>query len=277
MLYLLLAIASSALVSVSMRFGEAHVKNQMGMFMSNYLICMVLSFLFMNRETSFWGESAGVTLGISVISGVLFLGGFIFLKYNMKHNGIVLASTFMKLGVLIPTLMAITVFHEKPKWTQLLGIGIAIAAIVLINFEKDALQKGNKKLWLLVLLLVSGLGDSMANVFEQSGNGGKDGYLLLTFLTAFLLTIMLAFFEKKTICREDLLYGMLIGIPNYFSARFLLLALGSLPAVLVYPTCNVGTIILVTLAGVLVFREPLEKKKACALGMILLALILLNI
>lgn len=277
MIYLILAIISSTLVSVCMRFSEKYVQNQMGMFMSNYLICMMLAYCFKSGQGAFLGESAGITVLLGLISGFLYLASFVFLKYNMKHNGIVLASTFMKLGVLIPTIMAITIFREMPRWTQILGIVTALAAIVLINFEKGALQHGNKKIWLLVLLILSGMGDSMANIFEQSADGGKDGYLLLTFFTAFVLTVLLAVRDKQKIQKADVLFGMLIGIPNYFSSRFLLLALANVPAVVVYPTCNVATIVLVTLAGVMVFHEKLERKKAMALVMILAALCLLNI
>ena len=69
---------------------------------------------------------------------------------------------------------------------------------------------------------------------------------------------------------------MLIGIPNYFSARFLLLALGSVDAVLAYPMYSVATIIVITLAGILAFHEQLSRKKAVALAMIVVAVCLLN-
>jgi len=64
---------------------------------------------------------------------------------------------------------------------------------------------------------------------------------------------------------------------NYFSTRFLLLALGRLSAVIVYPAVNTGTIVLVSLAGAFLFRETLSRRKITALGIICLALVLLNI
>ena len=73
------------------------------------------------------------------------------------------------------------------------------------------------------------------------------------------------------------MFGLLVGIPNYFSAKFLLGALETLPAVIVYPVYSVGSILVVTLAGVLLFRERLEKHQWVALGVILAALVLLNI
>ena len=76
---------------------------------------------------------------------------------------------------------------------------------------------------------------------------------------------------------KDVLFGVLIGVPNYFCTRFLLLSLGQLPAVVVYPIYNVGAIILIGLAGIFLFKEKLGARKAIGYGLIIAALVLLNI
>lgn len=278
MIYLLLAIASSAMVSICMRLSEKYIRNEMGMFMANYAICILLSFLFMNKEINYLAGNGVIPMfGLGVVSGILYLAGFIFLKFNMKHNGIVMAATFMKLGVLIPTVMAVIVFGETPKWTQILGICLSLIAIVIIHFEKDALQKSNNKIWLILLLVLSGITDSMANIYDKVGSAElKDGYLFITFFVAFLMAVFLTLAGKAKVSKNDLLFGMLIGIPNYFSARFLLLALGSVDAVLAYPMYSVATMITITLVGIFAFHEAASKKKVCALGLIVAALCLLN-
>ena len=279
MFYLVLAILSSTLISIFMRISEKYLKNQMAMFMANYAVCMLLSILFMTGERSaLQGQSMKIAVVLGILSGVLYLGNFMLLQYNMKHNGIVLSSTFMKLGVLIPTVMAIVLFREVPGAMQILGIVLALAAIIMIHFEKGAVSEGNKKFWLLVLLLGSGITDSMANIYEQFGTPErKNDYLLLTFLTAFLIALIFAVCNKRKISGKDILFGILIGIPNYFSARFLLLALGEVEAVIVYPTYSIGTLIAISLAGVIGFHENLSRKKLCALGLIVVALGLLNL
>lgn len=73
------------------------------------------------------------------------------------------------------------------------------------------------------------------------------------------------------------MFGMLLGIPNYLTARFLLLALNSVKAVVVYPTYSVGSILLVMVFGLFLFKEKLTKKQFLAIGLILFALVLLNI
>lgn len=288
MIYLILAIASSSLISIFMRLSENHIKNEMGMFMASYALCAALAVGFMDKSAPqllLGTHDQHLTVILGIITGAFFLGGFLFLKYNMKYNGIVLSSTFIKLGVLIPTIMAIVVFGEVLSVLQIVGIAIAIAAIIIINFEKepegaDCLgesKTGNKKILLLVLLLLGGLGDSMSNIFEKLGpDSGKDGFLLLTFFTAFVITIAIVILGKKKLCKADILFGLLVGVPNYFSARFLLASLGSLEAVIVYPTYSVGTMVVVTIVGVIAFREKISKQKGLALGLIAVAIALLN-
>jgi len=283
MSYLLLAIASSACVSIFMRLSEIYIKNEMAMFMANYTVCVVLSMGFMSQPvTQVLSKSSTAILITGIVTGVLYLASFMLLKYNMKHNGIVLSSTFMKLGVLIPTLMAVIVFGEAPTMLQAAGILLAVTAIIVIQFEKEAIKEGNKKIWLLLVLIGSGMADAMANVYEQVGHpAGKDGYLLVTFATALVLAAGFALSgaksEKGKIGKADLLFGILIGIPNYFSARFLLLALSSVDAVIAYPVYSVATLITITVAGLVCFHEKLSKKKAIALVMIVAALCLLNL
>lgn len=279
MMYLILAIASSAMVSVCMRLSEKHVNNEMGMFTANYAVCIVLSFFYLKQIPT--GNEAHALLWmlfLGILSGILYLVSFVVMKANMKHNGIVLTSTFMKLGVLIPTLMAVFVFGETPGWVRVCGILLAIIAIITIHFEKDSVQAGSRKSLLIGLLILSGFTDAMANIYEQVGDVSlKDGYLLITFLAAFFCALILALHGKTKIGMKDVFFGFLIGIPNYFSARFLLWALGQMDAVLVYPMYSIGTIIAVTLVGVLFFKEKLSKKKVIALGMIGIALCLLNV
>ena len=275
----MLAIASSALVSIIIRLGEDHVTNQMGMLLSNYVVCSICAIVCSNSDVVTAVQASGFfEIGLGVACGFLYLAGLLLMQYNTKHNGVVLSSTFMKLGVLIPTLMAIVFFREIPKGTQVIGIVLALLAIVMIHFEKDALKEGNKKLWLLVLLLCGGITDSTANIFEKFGSpAAKDVYLFMIFFVAGVLAFVLVLKSKKKVSPKDVIFGVILGVPNYFSSRFLLLSLSSMSAVVVYPTYSVATMIAITVVGVLAFKEKLDRKKAIALGMIVLALGLLNI
>ncbi len=279
MLNLLLAILSSALVSITMRLSESKVKNNIGMLAMNYLMCLGLAWGYTGFANPFPGEEGlGFTLTVGSINGFLYLAGFALFQVNIRKNGVVLSSTFMKLGLLVSMLVSMAVFGERPEIWQWLGFLLAVAAIVLINYQPGE-KKANSKWGLLLILLAGGTADAMSKVFEELGNPVlSDHFLLYTFAMALVFCVGLNFVSKKgMVGKKELLYGMLIGVPNFFSAKFLLGALQDLSAVIVYPACNVATILVVTMAGVLLFKERLEKRQWIALTMILVALVLLNL
>ena len=278
MLNLLLAIASSALVSVTMRLSETKIKNNTAMLAVNYIMCTFLAWVY----TGFGslcpvavGRQLAATLG--GINGILYLAGFVLLQRNIRVNGVVLPATFIKLGLLVSMAVSVVFFGERPEIWQWAGFALAVAAIVLMNYRPGEGKAGNMA-GLLLLLLAGGGGDAMSKIFEELGNPAlSDYFLMITFGTALLFCLSLVRIRKEKLGKWEIFFGLLIGIPNFFSAKFLLGALKDIAAVVVYPVYSVATILTVTVTGILVFREWLEKKQWLALGMILVALVLLNI
>lgn len=280
MMYLFLAISCSALVSLVMRLSEKYTGGGLGKLAVNYIMCCALAFLSAPAPQSIFapGPGLGLTLGLGAVNGVLYLAGFVLLQWNIARNGVVLPSTFMKLGVLVPTALSILVFRETPRAVQLLGMAAAIAAIFILQGKSDGRRENRSIPGLILLLLSGGTADAMSKVFEEANIPAfKDAFLLTTFLSALVLCILLCVIRRQRPDWKEVLFGLLLGVPNYFSSRFLLLSLAEVPAMVAYPSFSVGTIVLVSAAGVLFFREKLNRRKLCAIGLILVALILLNV
>ena len=277
MLSLLLAIVTSAMIAILMRLSSQKVNGPTGMLAVNYFACLVLAALH-TGVTALFPADPGLpaTMGLGAVNGVLFLAGFVLLESNTKRNGVVLSSIFMKLGLLVPMVISVVFFRELPTTVQIIGFCAAVAAIILINYEKGG--KAGSKWSLLLLLLAGGSCDAMAKIYEEVGAANLSAqFLFYTFVVAFLLCLGLAIWKKEAFGKRELLFGLLIGIPNFYSARFLLASMRTVPAVIAYPTFSVGTILTVTLAGVLFFREKLKPRQWIALAVILGALVLLNI
>lgn len=278
MIYLIFAIFSSALVSIIMRYSEKYIDNNISMLSINYLMCLILAGIYMGFHHLYiplHGMNQSIILGI--INGILYLSGFILLQRNINKNGIILSSLFMKLGILIPMLVSIFIFKELPSIIQLTGFIIAIISIIFMNIKKEETNI-NFKFGLLLLLIINGITDTMSKIFDEVGNTLlSEQFLFYTFLFAFILCIVLTFIKKQNFYKNEVIYGLLIGIPNYYSARFLLESLQSVPAVIVYPTYSVGAIIVVTIVGIFIFKETLYKYQKISMIGILITLILLNI
>lgn len=282
MYYLVLAICSSALIALIMRIGETRIRNNISELAVNYAVCTMLSVVYtLNGDrglSAFLKDGMGTnTLTLGLISGLFYVGSFLLFQYNIRMNGIVLPSTFMKLGVLIPVLMAVIVFGEKPGPMQTAGILLALAAIMILNTGSGEESVVTSPRALILLLLIGGSGDAMSKVYEELGiEAFKSHYLMFTFISALVLCTLAALLKGQGLAKEDILYGCLIGIPNYYSARFLLLSLSYVPAATAYPTYSVGTILTVSAASVIIFREKMTKRQWIAVAVIIAALILLN-
>ena len=278
MIYLILAILSSVSVSLLMRLSEKKVKGNVSLLLTNYMMCILLAISFTGFGTVDVGTSGkAMAIGLGIINGFFYLASFVLFQYNVAKNGVVLSSTFMRLGVLVSMVLSIVVFGERPEMLQTIGFLIAVGAIILIQTDKEK-TSANFKAGLLILLLLNGSADAMSKVYDEIGNPLFEEYFLLfTFIFAGILCFILMLFRKERIGRAELFYGMLIGIPNYFSARFLLKSLAQVPAVIAYPTNSVAVIVLISAGGVLFFKEKISKRQMAAMGAILAALVLLNI
>ncbi len=276
--YLLLAIACSAMISITMRLSSGKVSSHFSMLATNYLVCGILGALYSDFSLlTCEANGLAITIGLSVLNGVLLLSGLILLQVSTRKHGIVLSSLFMKLGLLVPFVVSILFFREMPTWLQGAGFCVAIGAIVLFNLKKGD-ENGRFGIGLILLLLANGGGDAIVKVFEALGPTAlSNHFLCLSFSMAFLLCTGLVIRQKEQPDSKALFYGGAVGVVNFFSSKFLLGALTQLPAVVVFPTFSVGAMLVITLTGVLFFQERLGKRQWLAFAIVIAALIMLNI
>ena len=77
MIYLILAIISSVLVSVIMRLSETRIQNNLSMLACNYLMCTAVAALYTGTMVVFpANEALPMSLGLGVISGFFYLSSF---------------------------------------------------------------------------------------------------------------------------------------------------------------------------------------------------------
>ena len=278
MIFLILAICSSAMVAIMMRIAQPRVNYPTGLLASNYIVCSLMALVLSRPELPEISRTVlGLPAGLGVINGVLYLGSFMLMQWNTRHNGVVLSSVFMKLGILVPTVLSVVWFQEMPTAVQIIGFFLALTAIVILNYQKGT--KLSRRSWGLILMLViGGMGDGMSKVYEEYGNPGfQNVFLFFTFFAALLLCLGLVAHKKEKLGMKELLYGAALGIPNFLSSLFLLNALRSVPAVIAFPTFSVAVILVVAAAGILFFRERLQRRQVFGGLLICIALVLLNL
>lgn len=283
MFYLILAILSSSLISIIMKLSKNHVNNKIMMFVTNYIVCTICSLFFIGNLDGIENNEYIFPIWFGILTGFGYLGCFLLLELNIRKNGVVLSSTFSKLGLLVPIFIAIIFYHEIPSILKIIGIILAIIAIIIMNIEfkkKDIDSKGFNimNLLLILLLLFGGLTDASSTIFEHTSDFKLKGlFLSIIFSSALFISLIILVILHRKISIKDILFGLGIGIPNYFSSFFLLNSLNSLDAVIVYPTYSVSSIVIITLVGVLFFKEKLKLNEIIGMVIIIGSIALLNI
>ena len=278
--FLILAMACSASMAIVMRLFRTSQNNRYGMILGNYLTCASVGFLLI-AEKSVLLHACPATYFCGVIGGVLFVLSLVCIQSGISLSGAILTSAFSKLGLLVPLFLSIVFFHEKPTFLQAAGLAAVLISFLIMN--GSAKQSGSTHLFFMIIVLISnGMSDSMAKIYSTVGLQQEEtAYMFLVFLSAAVLTVFLLLAETaktgKKAARKDLAAGILIGIPNYFSAVFLLRALRTVPAVIAYPVFSTGTILLVTAVSYFLFHERLSRRQIAGLCLILVSLVLLNL
>ena len=279
MISLCLAVLSTALISIIMRLSTGRITYNLGMLTMNYIVCTLLSGLFGGYQSALnlGNPGIGTVLAMGTVNGILYLSGFMLMQVNVRKNGVVLSSIFQKLGLLVTLVVSVVFYREIPDLLQGFGFVIAIFAIVLMNYRKGG-EKAGSRAALIGMLLSCGMGDAMSKIFTESSVAALEGqFLFYTFAVAMVLAVICTKMAKQKIGVREAVFGTLIAVPNFFCSMFILGALETLSAVIVFPVFSVGGILMVTLAGILAFRERLNKQQWIGVCAILAALILLNI
>ena len=303
MFYLFLAMLSSATIAMIFKYTENTNSNRYLITSANYFVAFSISlflvfyknlFVGLIKEHSFLSELkvlisgdpytftpyGSICWGIIVggISGFFFFFSFIYYQKSVKENGVGISGTFAKLGILIPMIFSIVLWKEFPTTYQWIGIALSLVSILIVNLSSKSLEKFDFKPTILLLFIFGGMAEFSNKIYQQYGlNQYKDMFLFAIFFVAFLISLFFTLQDTSKINKRDILTGMAVGVPNLFSSFFLILALDTLKATVVFPIYSAGSIVLINIGGLLIFKEKIANKNKVAIGLIIIGLILINI
>jgi multidrug transporter EmrE-like cation transporter len=282
MIYLFLAILSSASIAMILKFSENKNLNRYAVTSANYVAAFSVSLL-MNFGT---GEAKGQgvfsnVLGLGLFAGVLYFLGFIFIQKSIKDNGVGITGAISKIGIILPVVLSMIIWKEIPQTAQTAGVIISISAIILINISFDDIRSlKNFSPTIISLFFISGTAEFTTKLFEKYCDAGyKPVYLFIIFFTAFWISAYFTFSAWKRgtkITKTDIVTGLSVGIPNMFASYFLIESFRYYKASVAFPIYSSGTILLINLGGLLIFKEKLSRKNAFAVGMIIAGIVLMN-
>jgi drug/metabolite transporter (DMT)-like permease len=187
-----------------------------------------------------------------------------------------------KLSVVIPVLVAWIFYHESLGFVKSMGILSSLIAVYFIS-KKDKQEVGNKHLLYLPLIvfLGSGLIDTTLKYLQSHfvPAFSADDIVTATFFFAGIFGASFlayrVFFQQQNINLKSILWGVLLGIPNYFSMYFLVQTLTQFDATFIFPINNIGIVAGSAITAFFAFKEKLNKQNLVGLLFAFVAIILI--
>ena len=267
MFYLLISICISSFLFVIFKLFDVLKVNTFQAIVVNYFVAAVLGFYLSNNSVSFQEIPNQPWFIGAFLLGIMFILVFNVMALTSQKNGLSVASVSSKMSVVISIVFGVWYYEESLGFIKLSGILLALIAVYLtsVKEKKETTVKQVSLLFPILLFFGSGAIDTSLKFIETSfvEEGGVPLFSATIFGCAFILgmTILLYQIVKGTFRFEfkNILGGILLGVPNYFSIVYLLKALSTdgMESSTAFTLNNVGIVILSTLFGLFIFKEKL--------------------
>ncbi|MBL4642818.1 MAG: DMT family transporter [Flavobacteriaceae bacterium] len=283
MIYLVLSILISSLLFVIFKLFDVFKINTLQAIVVNYVIA--LSF---GLSTS--------TSSLSVVEipkqpwflGAFCLGFLFILVFNVmgitaQKNGLSVASVAGKMSVVIPVVFGVFIYNESVGFFKVIGILLALIAVYLSSAKSDTTPVKFKNLVFPLLLFVgSGCIDAGLKYVESTSvsDAAVPMFLATIFGCAFVLGVFVVVIQmingKFQFQFKNILGGIALGIPNYYSMEFLIKALQTegMESSTLFTINNVSVVIFTTIFALVFFKEKLIKKNWIGLGLAVVSILL---
>lgn len=287
-MYLVLSILSSSIINLVFKYLDRYQVDNQQAITINYWTC-VFTGLFTSGSINQLhpGIYQHAWAQYTLILGLAFVTVFTGMAVTAQKFGISVSVIASKMGVAFPVIYAFLFLKEDMTWLLIAGILLSFVSIFFVSRKKGTVSHSQSLLsylWLpLFVFIGSGLIDTSLKVIEtQLGDFHASVPTVLIFLSAAVIgsTVMIyrLLSGKSQLTLKNVLGGIALGIPNYFSIYFLIRSLQSNNFVTaqIYPLNNIGIVVVSTVLSILIFRERMSKGNLVGIGLALLAILLIS-
>jgi drug/metabolite transporter (DMT)-like permease len=272
MLYLAGSIVLTSYLTLAFKLCERYKVQIFQAIVFNYITCVITGSV-VNGSFPVNAEVVATPwFRWSIVMGGLFVSIFTVIGLTAQKFSVAVASVANKLSLIIPVLLSVYLYHESVAGWKLAGVLLALVAVVITCYPDKSSKNTNEPTsrWLYILPVVlfigSGLLDSLINHVQKMyvTHENHNAYLISGFLCAALIGSSILFTQyitgRKQFAWKQVIAGVLIGIPNYFSIWCLVRYLKESPwqSSASIPVNNMGIVLFSSVVAWLFFKEKLS-------------------
>jgi drug/metabolite transporter (DMT)-like permease len=283
MIYLIASIFLSTSIFVTFKlFSRFKIDNNQAI-TANYFVGALLGFSTHPGTYNFLQLVFEPWFILAFIEGILFISVFHLFAQSSQKAGVAVTAVASKMSVIIPVTLGIILYKESTSLIKISGIIAALAAFYL-TFKRSNTSVKYSRFALLPVLLFLGNGtvDSLLKYAEHHYIGDDKSLFLSTiFLVAFLIGASGTLFNitkhKTKISLKNIAGGSILGIFNYATTYFILLAMAYMESSVLFPIFNAGIISLSAIVGYLAFSEKIKSINLIGIILAILAIFAISL
>ncbi|NBP74906.1 MAG: DMT family transporter, partial [Crocinitomicaceae bacterium] len=216
----------------------------------------------------------------AVLAALLFISLFVLMGKSAQKNGMAITSVAVKMSMAVSVLGMVFIYNEQLPFLKIIAILLAFSGVILVSFSKKSSDSKQQTLWMLLILFFgSGILDLLLNYVQKTQVDVISTALFSAFgfgiagLIGLGILIAQIIRRKTRIEFRNVIGGVILGVPNFFSIFLLMRAYNSVTwsDSSVLAVINVAVVCISTLFGTLIFSEKISWAKGLGLCCSLLA------
>jgi drug/metabolite transporter (DMT)-like permease len=284
MLYLVaIVLLNTFLFSLFKLFPKYKVDNLQAIVV-NYFTCVITGSIFLGEFPISRQSLSQPWFPWAILMGAMFISVFNLIAWRTREDGMTTTTVANKLSLVIPVLFSIFLYDERFSLMKGVGIAVAFPAVYLTTRVAGEDKTPRSFLFPALLFIGSGLLDTLVKYAEDrflSNSHDQAAYTIHVFAAAsilgFLLVATLVARKKIALHWRNIIAGVILGVPNYFSIFLLIKLLHSdfLQSSAAIPVNNIGIVLLSSLTAILFFKEKLTWQRLLGLILSIAAILLI--
>ena len=285
MAILALCILCNVLLVIIFKYFDHYGVDNLNAIIINYFICVIGASLSIGEFIIPSDFLSKAWFPYAILMAGFFIVGFNIMALSYQKSGVALTVIISKMSLILPVIFAVSFYGESLGILKVIGILVAIAAIVLVNLPEKGIEKISTQILLLPILVLILSGFIEINLFyvqvEKLVTDDSLQFVVTSFGLAGVFGLVLSLyrmFKMKIIPNmKDVLGGITLGLPNFLTIFLLLYLLkeGWEGSVL-FPLNNIGILLLTTFVGWILYKEKINLLKGIGLLLAIVAVVFIG-
>ena len=285
MIFLLLSILFSTGLFVIFKYFGIYKIDVLKAIFVNYIVAFSMGFFFAERQIPISEIYLEPWFSGALFLGALFVSIFFVMAMTAQKNGVSVTSIAGKMSVVVPVVFGIILYNESVTFLKIAGIIMALIAVYLSSVKEEKSEKNGTLLLPILLFIGSGTIDTLLKYIQENYVSDEDVSIFSGSLFgiagafAFFILVIKTLKKREAFGYKNIIAGIILGIPNYYSIIFLIKALQNknFESSTLFTINNVAIVVVSTLVGLFFFKEKFSIKNRIGVAMAILGIILVTI